>query len=263
MALVVLSVVEQRLDAVREVLSGAEVTEVARRYGVHRATLHRWVARYLTDQLVRFWIDCDMIHLSIGGTRVKTVRSHLSVNDLAILVAHGALPAGPPPLPSSLEPESVVEVERAVARGGTVALGGHVVLATEILGGRQVGIRIEGNTLMVFDLDTRQLLRTRPNPIPPEKLRFLRGVRPAGPPLRPSSEPITVQWRASNTGIIMVAGQKVALGRAHQHQTVTVHVAEATLAIEIEGETRVVRRTTTQPVRTIKGQRPRTATSVS
>src|SRR6201984_1788253 len=51
LALVVLSLVEQRLDAVRAVLDGAEVVEVAARIGVHRATLHRWVARYLTGQL--------------------------------------------------------------------------------------------------------------------------------------------------------------------------------------------------------------------
>jgi transposase len=51
LALVVLSVVEQRLDAVRAVLDGAEVVEVAARAGVHRATVHRWVARYLTEQL--------------------------------------------------------------------------------------------------------------------------------------------------------------------------------------------------------------------
>lgn len=51
MALVVLSVVEQRLDAVRAVLSGMEVVEVAARAGVHRATVHRWVARYLAEQI--------------------------------------------------------------------------------------------------------------------------------------------------------------------------------------------------------------------
>jgi hypothetical protein len=35
-----------------------------------------------------------------------------------------------------------VEVERVVARAGTVALAGKVILAAEILAGRQVGIRI-------------------------------------------------------------------------------------------------------------------------
>jgi transposase InsO family protein len=51
LALVVLSVVEQRLDAVRAVLAGTDVVEVAGRVGVHRTTLHRWIARYLSGQL--------------------------------------------------------------------------------------------------------------------------------------------------------------------------------------------------------------------
>ena len=60
----------------------------------------------------------------------------------------------------------------------------------------------------------------------------------------------------------MVAGQKVTLGRAHAHQTFTISVSETTLAIELEdGETRVVRRITTQAVTSIKGHRPRNGTS--
>ena len=51
MALIVLSVVEQRLDAVRAVLAGAGVTEVAAQVGVHRMTVHRWVGRYLAEQV--------------------------------------------------------------------------------------------------------------------------------------------------------------------------------------------------------------------
>ena len=82
---------------------------------------------------------------------------------------------------------------------------------------------------------------------------------------RPSTEPITVQRRASNTGVLMVAGQKVAIGRQFKHHTVVVHVSDTTLAIELpDGDTRVVRRTTDKAVRSIRGQRPRTAdTSVS
>jgi hypothetical protein len=139
-----------------------------------------------------------------------------------------------------------------------VALGQHIVLAAEILGGRRVGIRIEPATLMFYDLDSRELLRTRPNPLTPEQVQRLRGVRPAGPPPRPSTEPIRVQRRVSNTGVIMVAGQKIALGRLHQHRTLTVIVSDTTLAIELgDGDVKVVRRTTSKPVRSIKGQRPR------
>jgi hypothetical protein len=117
---------------------------------------------------------------------------------------------------------------------------------------------------MFYDLATRELLRTRKNPLTPEQVKGLRGVRPAGPPPRPSAEPVRVQRRASNTGVIMVVGQKIALGRIHKHQTVTVLVAETTLAVEHDdGDVQVIRRITTQPVRSIKGQRPRTATSIS
>jgi transposase InsO family protein len=49
--LVELSMVEQRYDAVREVLDGATVKDVATRYGVDRRTLHRWLVRYANEGL--------------------------------------------------------------------------------------------------------------------------------------------------------------------------------------------------------------------
>jgi hypothetical protein len=117
---------------------------------------------------------------------------------------------------------------------------------------------------MFFDPGTRVLLRTRPNPLTPAQVTRLRGARPAGPPPRPPSEPARVQRRASATGLIMVCGQKIALGRSHAGQTVTVHVSDTTLAIEFDdAETRVVRSTTTTPVRNIKADQPRTIPSVS
>jgi len=44
--LIELGVVEQRHQAILEVLGGLSVTEVARRYGVTRQTVHRWLRRY-------------------------------------------------------------------------------------------------------------------------------------------------------------------------------------------------------------------------
>jgi transposase len=49
LALVALSVVEQRLDVVRAVLAGARVTEVAASVGVSRQTVHSWMTRYLVE----------------------------------------------------------------------------------------------------------------------------------------------------------------------------------------------------------------------
>jgi len=51
MVLVQLSVVEQRLDAVRAVLAGATATEVAAAIGVSRPSVHTWIARYLVEGL--------------------------------------------------------------------------------------------------------------------------------------------------------------------------------------------------------------------
>jgi hypothetical protein len=62
--------------------------------------------------------------------------------------------------------------------------------------------------------------------------------------------------------VITVCSQRVALGRVHRHKTVTIHVSETTLAIELDdGETRVVH--TTLPVRNINADRPRTVPSIS
>jgi hypothetical protein len=154
-----------------------------------------------------------------------------------------------------------LELDRTVSQGGLVSLGPYRLLAAEILAGRRISIRIQDATLMFFDPDTRQLLRTRPNPLTYDQARKLRGARPAGPPPRPSVEPVTVQRRPSATGVILVAGQKLSLGRPHAHTVVTVHVAEHTLTVEFpDGARRTFGRTSTQPIRRFKAHRPHTTT---
>jgi hypothetical protein len=155
-----------------------------------------------------------VIHLSIAGARVKSRRSHVSSADLDQLAGLGARPAGPPPLPIA-DDEAAIEVDRAVNKSGLVWLAGRQVLAAEALGGRPVLIRIEPATLMFLDPETRELLRTRPNPLTPEQARRLRGARPAGPPPRPRTEPVTLQRMVSATGVIVVCRQK---GRARARQ---------------------------------------------
>ncbi|MFG2128973.1 hypothetical protein ACGFNV_14410 [Streptomyces sp. NPDC048751] len=136
-----------------------------------------------------------------------------------------------------------------VNNSGLVGLGGRQVLAAEILGGRQVGIRIDDETLSFFDPSSRELLRVRPNPLTSEEVRRLRGLRPAGPPPRPGVEPVRVQRRVSAVGTVMVCRQVVSLGRPYAGQTVTVHVSDTTISVELDGQVRVIRRTTDVPVR--------------
>nr|WP_237305380.1 hypothetical protein [Streptomyces sp. SAT1] len=185
---------------------------------------------------------------------LRTVRSHLSVADLGRLAARGGRGAGPVPLPAG--DGTAFEVDRVVNNSGLVGLGGHQVLAVEILGGRQVGIRIDGETLSFFDPSSRELLRVRPNPLTGEEVRRLRGLRPAGPPPRPGIEPVQVQRRVSAVGTVMVCRQTVSLGRPYAGQTVTVHVSDTTISVELDGQIRVIRRTTDAPVRNVKANKP-------
>lgn len=218
-----------------------------------------WAGPARAGQTLRFWADCDLIHLFAGEVRIKTVRSHLSTADLTRLLRQGARPGGPSPMPA-MDGSEALEVDRVVGRTGIVSLASQQILAAEVLAGRPVTIRIEPATLMFFDPDTRELLRTRTNPIPVERLARIRGVRAAGPPPRPATEPARVQRRVTATGCFTVARQTVAIGRTYAGMVLTIHVSEHTLAVELDdGETRTIRRTTSLPIRNIKADRPRTS----
>jgi transposase InsO family protein len=222
-----------------------------------------WLGPRRAGTTVTFWASTEVIHVLSAGARLKTVRSHLAPSGLARLAAAGGRAAGPPPLPTAV-PGAALETERTASSIGHISLGGKQLLAAEVLAGRLLGIRIEPATLAYFDPVTRELLRTRPNPLTWDQCLRLRGARTAGPPPVPATSPLTVQRRASNSGVIMVVGQKIALGRIHARKLVSVHVSPATLTIEIGADDiRTVQRTTSQPVRTLKAQRSRKTTKVS
>ncbi|MEV4917984.1 IS481 family transposase [Streptomyces tirandamycinicus] len=221
-----------------------------------------WLGPTRSGLTVTFWADTSVIHLLIAGTRIKTVRSHLSVADLGRLAARGGRAAGPPPLPTGDSDGAVFEVDRVVNNSALVGLGGHQVLAAEILGGCQVGIRIDDETLSFFDVSSRELLRVRPNPLTREEVRGLRGLRPAGPPPRPPVEPVRVQRRVSAVGTVMVCCQVVSLGRPYAGQTVAVYVSDTTITVDLDGQVRVIRRTTDVPVRNVKANKPQRASHV-
>lgn len=133
------------------------------------------------------------------------------------------------------------------------------LLAAEILGGRRITIRIEEHVLLIFDPETRELLRTRPNPLTYDQVRHLRGARPAGPPPRPSVEPVTVTRRVSATGTIMIARQLIALGRDQARTVVTAHLAEHTITVDLtDGAHRTYSRTSTGAIRNLKAHKTRT-----
>jgi len=94
---------------------------------------------------------------------------------------------------------------------------------------------------MLYDPETRVLLRVHPA---------------QAAHLQPSAEPARVQHRASAARVIMIAGQRIALGRSHAGRTVTVLASDTTVTVELgDEEAGVIRRTTTHAVRSVIGQR--------
>nr|WP_019355171.1 IS481 family transposase [Streptomyces sp. AA1529] len=219
-----------------------------------------WLGPARSGLTVTFWADTQVIHLLIAGARIKSARSHLSVADLARLAARGGRAAGPSPLPAG--DAAAFEVDRTVNNHGLVGLGGRQVLAAEILGGRRVSVRIETATLSFFDPSSRELLRVRPNPLTSDEVQRLHGLRPAGPPPGPRTEPVRVQRRVSAVGTVMVCRQVVSLGRTYAGQTVIMHVAESTITVELDGQVQVIQRTNSLPIRNVKANKPHKVSDV-
>ncbi len=111
--------------------------------------------------------------------------------------------------------DTTVELRMLLDRRGQLRLAGtetaprlhHLLLEIIYCSSRC----LDQSTLSFFDLQTRQLLRTRRNPLTADEVSRLRGLRSAGPPPTASQEPVRVQRRVSDTGVVMVARQPIAL----------------------------------------------------
>jgi transposase InsO family protein len=118
--LVELGVVEQRYEAVREVLDGAPVTEVARRFGVVRQTVHTWLRRYAEDGGIANLADRS----SRPGSCPHQMAPPVEARVVALRVAHPGW--GPARILYQLGQERVVplpgrtSVYRALVRHGLI-----------------------------------------------------------------------------------------------------------------------------------------------
>jgi transposase-like protein len=134
--LVELSVMEQRYHAVMEVISGAPVTEVARRYGVSRQGAHLWLGKYKRERL--------------AGLADHPHRPHFQPRQLEAGIE------GPPPAghaPGVLAATSCVEVQRLVNSTGIITLGGQVIQVGSPLAGQRARIRLDGQVMHVITQD--------------------------------------------------------------------------------------------------------------
>ena len=122
MALVALSVIEQRYRAVMAVLDGATVTEVAAEVGASRQAVHAWVRRYreaglpgLVDRSHRTRVCPHQSSAELEARVCELRRAHPRWGALRILHELMRGPAPPAPLPSRST------VNRILVRHGLVA----------------------------------------------------------------------------------------------------------------------------------------------
>jgi transposase InsO family protein len=118
--LVELGVMEQRYRAVLEVLEGAPVTEVARRYGVARQTVHEWLRRYAGEGGIANLADrssrpraCPHQMPAVVEARVLTIRGGHPMWGPA-RIGHQLLREGVDPVPGRSS------IYRALVRHGLI-----------------------------------------------------------------------------------------------------------------------------------------------
>ncbi|CQD18931.1 integrase catalytic subunit [Mycobacterium europaeum] len=211
-------------------------------------------------QRAHVWVDEYTVHVLIDGALVKTVPSNLSAEDLRILSMRGARPAGAPPATASvtragsLPAATVIEVDRFVDINGNAELAKHRLKIGAELARRKVTLRLDGHLIHVVYNDL--LAKTLPSPIPADQYTKIRGARIAAsqsPP--PAPGPISVQRKVPRDGVVMVARQRLRVGRTYTGKIVTIHVEDTHFRVTCDGaQLSIHPRTTDLPIRRWKAK---------
>jgi transposase InsO family protein len=191
-------------------------------------------------QLAHVCADEHSVHICAGGQLIKTVPSNLNAEDLHHLRMRGARPAGPPPAAAAakrfagLPAAAVIEIDRIVDVNGRVLLDGqHLKIGPE-LARHKVVLRLDGH--LVHVVHDGILAKTLPSPIPAEQRTRLRGARVAATPTPPPAPgPISVQRKVPADGVVMVARQRLRIGRTHAGRIVTIHAEDTHFRVTCEG----------------------------
>jgi transposase InsO family protein len=211
-------------------------------------------------QRAHVWVDEYTVHVLIDGELVKTVPSNLGAEDLRDLSMRGARPAGPPPATASvaradtLPAATVIEVDRHVDTNGNAELAKHRLKIGAELARRKVTLRLDGHLMHVVYNDV--LAKTLPSPIPAVQYTALRGARIAASQLPPQpAGPMSVQRKVPRDGVVMVARQRLRIGRTYTGKIVTIHVEDTHFRVTCDGaQLSIHPRTTELPIRRWKAK---------
>jgi hypothetical protein len=205
-------------------------------------------------QRAHVWVDEYTVHILIDGELVKTVASNLDAEDLHHLKMRGARPAGPPPAApvtaraGTLPAGAVIEADRSVDHNGTAELATHRLKVGPELAGKKVVLRLDGH--LVHVVQDGVLAKTLPSPIPAEQRGKIRGARVASTQQpAPPTGPMSVQRKVPRDGVVMVARQRLRIGRPYADNMVTIHVEDTHFRVTCDGaEIAIDRRNGQHPV---------------
>jgi Integrase core domain len=223
-----------------------------------------WVGKNYAGLTVTLWIHLTSIHILLADEVIKTVSSRATTADLERLSLRGVRagrpdPAEPtPPSTRSNGGPTPVEIDRTANRDGIVVVRGQELALGTGIAGTRVTLRFDVG--LIHASAGNMLLKTLPNPFSINEFQKIKGARPATAPLPlpPPAGPQSVQRRVPKDGVVMVAGQRLRVGRTHVGTIVTVVVEDHHFRV-LDGikELSLHARTSTKPIRNFNAHRPR------
>lgn len=150
-----------------------------------------------------------------------------------------ALPGRPPAQSAvrrvgDLPAYAALEVDRTVDGNGLINMAGRRVKVGPELIGCRITARIDGHLLHV--VRDGVLAKTLPSPFPADERPRLMGARVATPQLPPPpSGGVSVERKVPRDGVVMVARQRLRVGRTHAGRIVTIYVEDTHFRVTYDG----------------------------
>jgi hypothetical protein len=151
-----------------------------------------------------------------------------------------------------------IEIDRTADRDGIVVVRGQELALGAGIAGTRVTLRLDAG--LIHATAGNMLLKTLPNPSSTNEVQSIKDARPATTalPPPPPAGPQSVQRRVPKDGVVMVAGQRLRVGRTHAGTIVTIAVEDHHFRV-LDGikELSLHARTSTKPIRNFNAHRPR------
>lgn len=181
---------------------------------------------------VTLWIHLSSIHILLAEDVIKTVPSRVTTADLERLSQRGDRARRPDPTTPAPKDVRVssrptpIEIERTASRDGIVVVRGHEFALGVGTAGTRITLRFDLS--LIHATAGNMLLKTFPNPFSLHEVQLIQGARPAASalPAPPPAGPQSAQRRVPKDGVVMVAGQRLRVGRTQAGIIVTVVVED-------------------------------------